>query len=294
VRKIKLPRVSIVIPCYKQASLLSDAVGSVVLQECTDWELIIVNDGSPDNTNEVAIDLIRSHPTRFISLINQPNQGLAGARNSGVRAAQGEFILPLDADDLIHPQMLLKCLAAADTDSTIDVVHSDVVCFGATERIDYTGPFDAEALAMNNRLVYCSMYRKTLWESLGGYDTSFQIGYEDWNFWRSAAESGAKAYHLKEFFFMYRVKPESMITTAMKYDTVIRSHMAVRHPKSHTAEELMIAGLINQAFDLLEQSRQSLSLKVFDLVFGSYNEETFPKKLGSLNNLAELIQSKLA
>lgn len=91
--------VSVIIPCYKQAQYLDEALQSVFNQTYANWECIIVNDGSPDNTAEVANWWLEKD-RRFRYLI-QENAGLSSARNSGIDYATGEFILPLDADDKI-------------------------------------------------------------------------------------------------------------------------------------------------------------------------------------------------
>ena len=115
----KLPTVSIVIPCYNQAHFLSEAVESVVSQTFTGWECIIVNDGSSDNTAQVAESLIRKYPDSQVPLVNQVNQGLSCARNTGIKVSRGKYILPLDADDLIHPEMLQKTVSLLESNQRL-------------------------------------------------------------------------------------------------------------------------------------------------------------------------------
>ena len=86
-------KVSIIIPCYKQAHFLAEAIESALAQDYDNFEVIVVNDGSPDNTSEVA----KRYP---VSLIEQENKGLSAARNAGIKASTGSWILPLDADNL--------------------------------------------------------------------------------------------------------------------------------------------------------------------------------------------------
>ena len=102
-------KVSVIIPCYNQARFLKDAVDSIISQTHANWECIIINDGSTDNTEEIARQLI-GHDDRFIYK-KQFNKGLPGARNSGLEISSGEFIQFLDADDALHPQKLEKHLA---------------------------------------------------------------------------------------------------------------------------------------------------------------------------------------
>src|SRR5262245_60592888 len=124
------PKVSIVIPCYQQAHFLSDAVESVVAQTFTDWACVIVNAGSTDNTSEVARQLIGRYPGRGIRLVEKNNGGLADARNAGIRQSRGGCILPLDADDMLHPDYLRETVAALDAHPDHDIVYVDEQNFG--------------------------------------------------------------------------------------------------------------------------------------------------------------------
>src|SRR4029450_1113854 len=91
------PKVSVVIPCYRQAHFLTEAIASALRQSYSNLEIIVVDDGSPDNTEEV----VRRFPG--VRYIRQRNQGLAAARNAGVRASTGDFVIFLDADDRLVP-----------------------------------------------------------------------------------------------------------------------------------------------------------------------------------------------
>ena len=100
----KIGLVSVIIPCYNQAQYLPDALGSVLAQTYPHWECIVVNDGSPDNTEEVAQQWCEKD-NRFRYLHKQ-NGGLSSARNAGLDAAKGDYIQFLDADDAIHSEKL--------------------------------------------------------------------------------------------------------------------------------------------------------------------------------------------
>src|SRR5919112_6190031 len=104
-----LPLVTVVIPCYNQAHFLGEAIESVLSQSYRNFEIIVVDDGSTDETSEVA--------SRYeeVRLIRQENRGLSGARNTGIRDSQGEFLVFLDADDKLLPGALeagLRCFEA--------------------------------------------------------------------------------------------------------------------------------------------------------------------------------------
>ncbi|TLN28536.1 glycosyltransferase family 2 protein, partial [bacterium] len=109
-RQNPMPRVSVIIPSYNRADMVMDAVNSVLRQTFADWELIVVDDGSQDNTREV-IAAVRDERVRYIY---QDNQGLPGARNSGIRAARGEYVAFLDSDDVFLPHKLAVQVTAMD------------------------------------------------------------------------------------------------------------------------------------------------------------------------------------
>lgn len=118
------PIVSIIIPCYNQAQFLPDAINSIKAQTMSNWECIIVNDGSVDDTYIVAEKLAQTDLR--ISVINQVNKGLSGARNSGITQAKGDYIQFLDADDLIEPDKLfLQIEELSKIDKKLCICYSD-------------------------------------------------------------------------------------------------------------------------------------------------------------------------
>lgn len=123
-------KVSIIIPCYNQAQYLPDAVESVVNQTYKDWECIIVNDGSPDNTSKAARKLMAKYHDRRIIFLEKENGGLADARNFGIKNSHGKYILPLDADDKIHPEILQKTVTLLETHPEVAIAYTDPLHFG--------------------------------------------------------------------------------------------------------------------------------------------------------------------
>lgn len=116
-------KVSVIIPCYKQAHFLRCCIGSLQAQTHPVWEAIIVNDGSPDDTALIAEALCREDAR--VRLISQDNGGLSAARNAGLRAATGEFVQLLDADDWIHPNKFAEQLSRASALPSDHVTYTD-------------------------------------------------------------------------------------------------------------------------------------------------------------------------
>jgi len=237
------PAVSVIIPCFGQAQFLPAAVVSVSLQTFTDWELIIVNDGSPDDTSAVAAALAGRLPGRRIRLLEQANAGLANARNAGMGAARGRYLLPLDADDLLHPDFLARTVAVLDAQAGVAIVHTDVAIFGARAGQWSTArPFDLAHLMQENGLAYASLFRRAVWAASGGYRANMSAGYEDWDFWLRAAAAGWRAYHLAAPLFLYREKAgQSMLADARQHDAALRAQLTLNHPQLYGAGQLAAA-----------------------------------------------------
>lgn len=225
---------SVVIPCYRQAVYLAEAVESVVGQTYRDWEIVIVDDGSPDDAATVAGGLIAAHPDRPMRLIRQNNLGLAAARNAGIAASSGRYILPLDADDLLMPEMLHRTVGLLDAEPGVAIAYTDFEHFGADRRRVRVGVWDIEALAYSNQLGICSLFRREVWAAVGGYNPNMARGYEDWDFWIGAAERGFQARHIAEPLFRYRLKVESRDTVAWGHRRALRRQLARNHPSVYS------------------------------------------------------------
>ena len=206
--------VSIIIPCYNQAQYLEESVQSALNQLYSNIEIIIVNDGSTDNTQEIAEELQNKYPN-IIRIIMQDNKGLSEARNTGIGEALGEYILPFDADDRLDEKMVSKCMNAI-TENHVDIVYFDVQCFEEKHHIAYKKPFSENNILYENLPPPSSLYRKKVWEEIGGYKPNMNIGYEDWEFWINVYKHNFKFHYLPEVLFYYRVKKESMVTNAEK------------------------------------------------------------------------------
>ncbi len=232
--------VSVVIPCYNQAQYLPEAVESVVIQTYQSWECVIVNDGSPDNTNEVARELIAKYPDKKIILLEKENGGLPDARNFGIKNSDGKYLLPLDADDKIHPEMLQKTVALLEADQDMDIVYTHSVHFNnASENKVYACyDFDPQSIPIQNVPPYCSLYRREVWEAVGGYNTNMVWGYEDWDLWVGAAEKRFHGKRLPEPLFFYRVKESSMTTEAVKHDAELKARIIKNHPSLYSRAQI--------------------------------------------------------
>jgi glycosyltransferase involved in cell wall biosynthesis len=199
--------VSIIVPCYNQAEYLSEALETVINQTYVNWECIVVNDGSLDNTKEVTKDWLNKD-NRFC-YIEIDNKGVSNARNIGIEAAKGTFILPLDADDRISFDYIELALKEFKEDDNLKVVYGKAERFGIIKGLWKLKKFSLKNLAQSN-MIYCSaLFKKTDWEKVGGYDTKMIHGLEDWEFWIALLKNGGGVKQIGEIVFYYRIKEVS-------------------------------------------------------------------------------------
>jgi len=199
--------VSIIVPCYNQAEYLSESLQSVLDQDYSYWECIIVNDGSPDDTEAVAKSWI-AKDKRFKYLF-QENKGIVGARNTGISLSKGVYILPLDADDKISVKYLTHAVQAFKADVDLKVVYCKAEKFGDVCGLWKLRPFSLFNLSRFNMIFCSALYRKKDWVRVGGYDEKMKDGIEDWEFWIAILKNGGKVECLEEVGFFYRIKPNS-------------------------------------------------------------------------------------
>jgi glycosyltransferase involved in cell wall biosynthesis len=209
------PKLSIIVTCYNLAQYLDEALQSVLDQTYSDWECIIVNDGSPDDT-EVVVNKWLAKDSRFVYLYKE-NGGVSSARNLGIEKAKGIFIIPLDADNKLRPNFIKETVVILDTNKEVDVVHGDAQLFGNKDLIWKGKPFDISEMVLNNYIDTCAGFRKSVWVDVGGYDVNMPIyGFEDWDLWLRMAVRGFQFQYVEAIFFDYRVRDNSLLSDAWK------------------------------------------------------------------------------
>lgn len=204
-------KISIIVPCYNQAQYLDECLQSVLDQTFPDWECIIVNDGSNDNTEQVSKNWVNKD-SRF-KYYHQENAGLSATRNKGIQNAIGEFILPLDADDKISKEYCKLAMIEFEKGKDLKVVYCQAEKFGEEIGEWILESFSINRLAIIN-LIFCSaIFRKKDWQKVGGYDIKMIYGLEDWEFWIAILKNGGEVKRLTDVGFYYRIKQVSMVTS---------------------------------------------------------------------------------
>ena len=171
-----MPQVSIIVPCYNQAHYLDESLQSLLDQTYTDWECIIVNDGSLDATEEIAKQWV-ARDSRFVYWY-QENGGVSSARNLGIKSANSPYILTLDADDKYDPSFLEKAMVVLIHNPEIGIVSSWGRYFTDEKELQLyqlSGKTVVDFL-FTNAAVGTSLFRKACWEQVHGYDENPENG----------------------------------------------------------------------------------------------------------------------
>jgi glycosyltransferase involved in cell wall biosynthesis len=222
-------RVSVVVPCFNYGHHLAEAVESVLVQSLRDWELIIVDDGSSDDSRDVAQRLIDARPDAQIRLICQENSGSPGyTRNVGVAAARAGYVVCLDADDVLHPDYLACCAAALDAAPEAAIAYGDLQCFGDDDTLTQPPDWDTRTELDCNFLTIASLFRRQAWEQVGGFDTA--IGYEDWDFWIGCIEHGWVGVKAPGALWYYRVHGGGVYSGHIMRDQEIKAQIVLKRP----------------------------------------------------------------
>ena len=206
------PRVSVLIPAYNALRFLPQTVASALAQTWDDFELLIVDDGSTDGTGA----WVAQHPDARVRLLEQPNQGAATARNTGIAAARGEYIAFLDADDLWEPSKLERQVACLDARPEVGLVHTairyiDEDSHEINQVLGTYGDGDVWREVVVHNPVRCGstpLVRRECFRQLGVFDTELSFA-EDWDMWIRIASS----YHfatLNEPLTLYRQHSANM------------------------------------------------------------------------------------
>lgn len=200
--------VSIVIPCYNYAKYVQQAIDSALNQTYENIEVIVVNDGSTDNSDSV----IREYDNKIV-YINKENTGVADTRNVGIAAASGNWVLTLDADDVISKYYVEDAIQLIENEYSLITAKaflhdSNLNYIGRTwpeGNINYN-ELKLHKLIFKNYIVTTSLFSKELWSKVGGFNTNL-AKVEDWEFWLRLVCNGVDVKYIcnREPYLLYRV-----------------------------------------------------------------------------------------
>jgi len=209
------PMVSIIMPVYNGADYIGQAIESVLSQAYPNFELVIIDDGSTDNTKEV----ILCYNDERIRYLYQENKGVSSARNLAINKAEGQYIMPLDADDMMMPDFIAKHLAEFEKHPDVDLVYCDVLLIDGNSnpiRIMNKPEYQdrrhliRDLLRAGHPVVPFRLgIRRSVFDKIGYYDEDLLIG-EDYDMMRRFVKAGLKAHHLSEPLHLRRMCADSL------------------------------------------------------------------------------------
>jgi glycosyltransferase involved in cell wall biosynthesis len=223
------PLVSFIIPYYNAGNTIAETVESIVNQSYENYNIWIINDGSTDSYSIEKLKQFEGHSK--INILHQENAGPSIARNNAIRRTEATYIVPLDADDKILPNILGNAIHILERANTIGVVYGNLNFFGERREIKEQQIFDIKKQLIWNQVAVCAVIRKAVFETAGYYDQYLsKPGLEDWEFWIRVYEAGWKFQKSDEIYFEVRVDEQSRtFQVANRNLEVIKDYVYKKH-----------------------------------------------------------------
>lgn len=225
-------KVSVIITCHNLGQYVDEAIKSVLRQTYQEFEIILVDDGSTDKRT---IEILENYHQPQTTIIRTNNQGLPCARNNGIKACTGKYVLPLDADDKIGDTYLEKAIRVLEANENVGIVYCKAEYFGKVNGPWELQPYRFPDILLDNRIFCTAMFRKSDWTKVKGYNPNMVHGWEDYDFWLSLIEFGREVVYIPETLFFRRVRSRSM-TATMAREQFIYSYTQLfrNHPKLYS------------------------------------------------------------
>lgn len=211
--------------------------------------MIIVNDGSTEpETLRILASIQSQWPDHSIRILHQSNQGVSNARNHGIRSSRFPSFVPLDADNRLDPEALIRALRYLDEHLETGVVYGDKRVFGEMDFYSLVPQVDAFSMLEHHHLDTCALIRKEVWEKIGGYAEDMPYNtLEDWVFWLRAAALGFQFYKQPGRFFFYRHRAASKLRKMHAQPTVrLATTQYLWQEKNHCMEALLQQGRLSR------------------------------------------------
>lgn len=243
--KANSPRVAIVTPIFRHSVLLTEAIESALEQSANfPIAIILVNDGCPHTeTDSVCIDYATAFPDTVVYL-KKLNGGLSSARNHGIKYALEHFpsveaIYLLDADNRLRKNSISRGMKALESQKSPDWIYPNIDMFGVNWSGDYSGDY---SLLIHTTMNICeagSLIHRRVFDAGVYFDETMRLGFEDWDFFLSAAEAGFRGENIPDFGLRYRKRPESMLANSHRDQDEIKGGMLRKHKSIMTPRALV-------------------------------------------------------
>ncbi|WP_329806601.1 glycosyltransferase [Flavobacterium facile] len=237
---MRSPLVSIIIPVFNDEKFIKETIQSVKNQVYINWECIIVNDGSVDSSESIIQNEI-SNDSRFTYVFKE-NSGVSDTRNLAIKQAKGEFILPLDSDDLISVNYILDCVAVFEKQPNTKLVYCKAEFFGEKKGAFKLRAYFYKDLIVRNSIFCSAMYKKADYLNTDGYDSNLKLGLEDWEFWIQLLDENCKVVKINKVHFYYRIKEISRNSIHENDSKLKQIHEYIFNKHKALYEDLLFKG----------------------------------------------------
>lgn len=268
-----MPNVSVIIPAYNQGHYLGEAVRSVLDQTYQDFEIIIVDDGSTDNTADVA----KSFSDPRVRYFHQKNGGLSAARNTGIRNATGEYITYLDSDDLFLPEKFSLLVTKLESEPELGFVAGQAILIDENGQsldliFDKQIPRDPAQLLLHNPLHVGSVMVRREWQARVGFFDETLRSYEDWDMWLRLARAGCKMGWVDQPVSLYRFHQAQMTRDGQQMTTATLAVLEKTYNDLSLPDawQAMRSQAYSQAY--LRAAAQAYTAKAYDVAADYMNQ----------------------
>lgn len=240
--------VSFIIPYFNAGTTIQETIGSIFNQSYSNFDVWLINDGS---TDQISIDKLKEFEGNAkIHLLHQENAGPSVARNKAIQLSAAEFIVPLDADDLVEATAISECVSIATSDKDLGVIYGNLHFFGESNELKIQQVFAIERQVLWNQIAVCCLIRKEVFNSVGYYDEHLsKLGLEDWEFWLRVGQSPWKFSKIEQVHFRIRVVGSSRtFEVANKNLDEIKNYVYKKH-----------SNLLAQQFEVLYYEKKMLT-----------------------------------
>jgi len=242
-RVVARPHVSVIMPAYNVAPYISDAIKSVLAQTFSGYEIVVINDGSPDTTE---LEAALAPFAEQIVYVKQKNQGVAAARNTGLRVARSPIIAQLDPDDMWLPNFLAVQVEIMERQPSIDVLYANSLVFGDTVNrgleLMALSPSEGEVtfeslISQKCTVLSCLAARRQTLFDVGLFDESLRAS-EDFDMWLRILKAGGKIGYHRQVLARYRQRKDSLSANPISMcESILQVLDKVERTQALTPEE---------------------------------------------------------
>jgi glycosyltransferase involved in cell wall biosynthesis len=257
------PLVSFIIPYYNAGETIQETIDSIFNQSYPHYDVWIINDGS---TDPLSVEKLNDFDgNKKINILHQENAGPCVARNKAIKLSKAEFIIPLDADDLVENHTVSDAISISTLDKNIGVVYGNLEFFGKENGINIQETFNIQKQLLWNQIAVCCLIRKNVFDDVGFYDEYLsKIGLEDWEFWIRVGCSNWKFEKMESIHFQIRISSSSRTFDVANQNLItIKEYVYKKH-----------ANVLIKEYEKLFYSHKMLletpDIKIGKLVFSPY------------------------